>query len=403
MRKILLCLLLTALLILCFSSCDRIHKFICSGADYKPEVEHDHTGRWLSGETSHCYQYTCGCETKDIAELHSDYDSDFLCDICGYEIKNADPIFPDSEIIHLIEYQPWLNEITESDVEEIKTISCDGWSYEELRSIISTTNKDIISIMIFDLKQVTIEYNPLINYEILPGNFEVEFYLTDGSVKRIIFNGGGHMYNGTPVNMTPTLDHDSFTDVRKRYSFVSYSRFTDVYCNDIVSSLSYGFKIGRINPEMIEFVECECAGAEDFDRYYYYFDNALGRISILGKKHFVLDEVMYEIVNYNQVDLSAIQTIKTARENMFNDGRVAFGESYYGSFDSGAIAAMITDDKTMYTEALWSEKIGDYTFRYYDGNRIVVFCDGEFYTLPEAYENGYLTLSDIYTVWKLHR
>lgn len=366
------------------------------------DPEHEHTGEMHSSETGHYYQYTCGCESNDIAELHSDYDSDLICDICGYEIKNTDPIFPDSGIIPITEYEPWLNKISEADVKEIKTIYCYGVSYEELRSIISTTNKDIISTMISDLRLVDVEHNDLVSYEIPAGSFEIEFYLTDGSVKRIVFNGGGLFYNGQPVNRTPTLDRESFTDISKIYSFVSYGRFTDVYYRDNYSSLANGFKIGRINPEMLEFTECECVGFDDVERrYYYYFDTALGGISTFGETHFILDGVMYEIVNYPHADLSEIQTIKTAHENKFNDGRVAFVDSYYGTFESGAIVAMLTDDKIGYHEALWSETIAEYTFRYHNGNRIVVLYDGEFYTLPEAYESGYLTLTDIHTVWKL--
>ena len=49
-------------------------------------VEHKHTGRWLSGEVAHWYEYTCGCPSPDIAELHSDSDNNGLCDICAYMV-----------------------------------------------------------------------------------------------------------------------------------------------------------------------------------------------------------------------------------------------------------------------------------------------------------------------------
>ena len=48
------------------------------------EEEHEHTGEWHTSESTHYYQYTCGCPSPDIAELHSDYDENFICDICGY-------------------------------------------------------------------------------------------------------------------------------------------------------------------------------------------------------------------------------------------------------------------------------------------------------------------------------
>ena len=74
-------------------------------------------------------------------------------------------------------------------------------------------------------------------------------------------------------------------------------------------------------------------------------------------------------------------------------------ECYLGRYESGAVVSMITDDKTSYTEALWIEIVGDYGFQYYDGNRIVVLYEGEFYTLPEAYENGYITDADLMNIW----
>ena len=74
---------------------------------------------------------------------------------------------------------------------------------------------------------------------------------------------------------------------------------------------------------------------------------------------------------------------------------------YYGEFDSGAIVAMI--DSAYYTEALWSEAVGETVIYYIDGNRIAVLYDGVFYTLPEAYNNGYLTEADLTEIGDLHK
>ena len=50
-------------------------------------IEHEHAGRWLSGEEEHWYEYTCGCPSNDIAELHYDHDEDGLCDACEYVMQ----------------------------------------------------------------------------------------------------------------------------------------------------------------------------------------------------------------------------------------------------------------------------------------------------------------------------
>ena len=58
-----------------------------SGFYVLKEEEHEHTGEWYINETTHFYEYTCGCESRDIAELHLDSDGNGLCDICRYEMS----------------------------------------------------------------------------------------------------------------------------------------------------------------------------------------------------------------------------------------------------------------------------------------------------------------------------
>ncbi|MBE6540879.1 MAG: hypothetical protein E7672_00305 [Ruminococcaceae bacterium] len=74
---------------------------------------------------------------------------------------------------------------------------------------------------------------------------------------------------------------------------------------------------------------------------------------------------------------------------------------YYGEFASGAIVGMI--DAFDHIAVLWSEEVGGWEFRYIDGNRIIVLYEGEFYTLSEAYEKGYLTDSDLSTIHEKFR
>ena len=74
---------------------------------------------------------------------------------------------------------------------------------------------------------------------------------------------------------------------------------------------------------------------------------------------------------------------------------------YYGEFASGAIVAML--DTSGYDEYLWQEEIGDTVIHYRDGNRIVALCpNNKFYTLTEAFENGYLTTEDIAAIAEMH-
>lgn len=77
-----------------------------------------------------------------------------------------------------------------------------------------------------------------------------------------------------------------------------------------------------------------------------------------------------------------------------------FIRRYYGEFASGAIVAMI--DAGGYGEYLWQEKIGDTIIQYGDGNRITVLHENVFYTLTEAFENGYLTTEEIAEIAEMH-
>ena len=77
-------------------------------------------------------------------------------------------------------------------------------------------------------------------------------------------------------------------------------------------------------------------------------------------------------------------------------------DQYYGEFDSGAIVAYMGCDCCMYTEALWTEYIDEYEINYCDGRRIEVLYKGEFYTLTEAYNNGWLTDANIAKIAEMH-
>ena len=57
---------------------------------------HKHTYEWIGSEGGHQKVYTCGCEYPDIVELHSDNNSDYVCDVCGWSMDGILPeIVPD--------------------------------------------------------------------------------------------------------------------------------------------------------------------------------------------------------------------------------------------------------------------------------------------------------------------
>ena len=75
---------------------------------------------------------------------------------------------------------------------------------------------------------------------------------------------------------------------------------------------------------------------------------------------------------------------------------------YCGTYENGAIVAMLAGSDEGFDDAMWTETVADYDFNYSNGNRIRALYEGEFYTLTTAYENGYLTIetiADIHIKW----
>jgi hypothetical protein len=237
----------------------------------------------------------------------------------------------------------------------------------------------------------------MVDYEIPGGRFDIEFYLNDGSVKRIVLQGGGHFYGGYPVNVTPTLDRDKYRSVDRSYSFVPYEKPTTLY----VSTENGYVACSEIEPSIIEFRDCQ-SNCSVFLSTKYYFSASVGRVEIFDDNHMRLNGKIYEITNWSFANFDNILEIKKAYEAHYNDGRVAYVERYYGTTSGGGIAAMITDNYTDYTQAEWKETVGGYNFHYSYGNNIVILYQNEFYSLTQAYENGYITDADLYNIKKLN-
>lgn len=75
---------------------------------------------------------------------------------------------------------------------------------------------------------------------------------------------------------------------------------------------------------------------------------------------------------------------------------------YCGTYENGAIVAMLAGSDEGFDDAMWTETVADYDFNYSNGNRIRALYEGEFYTLTTAYENGHLTkenIADIHIKW----
>ena len=99
------------------------------------------------------------------------------------------------------------------------------------------------------------------------------------------------------------------------------------------------------------------------------------------------------------VNSNYAKLIDAYRQQNSGDDSVSV-ENYYGEYSGGAIVAMIASGG--YDDAIWEETVGEITIRYYNGNRILVLYEGEFYTLTDAYNNGYITAEDLTDIAAKH-
>ena len=76
-------------------------------------------------------------------------------------------------------------------------------------------------------------------------------------------------------------------------------------------------------------------------------------------------------------------------------------EACYGIFDD-AYCLMLDHPKLLYTCAVTEVEVGEYTFVFSDGNTMKVYCNGEFYGLKQAYENGILDDAELESLYNYY-
>ena len=421
--------------------------------------KHDHTYEYAGNDYTHQKIYTCGCPTPDIAEMHYDNDKDDLCDACGIQHKHVfgewhydeymhwcagyclwDACDIDTTAEHIdannnsccdvcgykIAESPaptnyflrnqagceWLNEISAEDIAQIKiTKGAVGVAPGMLNDITISSKSDVVAEL-FD-KYYWLDTSPIPKEDGMicgGGAVTVQFILKTGEVKELYFNNGN--YCDTNGNYFELLYTPMFTDEMNPHwcnSFITYIDTGIVYTTkkDDSSILPIGM-LGEISVSAIEFnymVEFEFLPDFDPDAYGVYVQTEFGNLHFISPTIFDYNGNYCTLVGRSIediIDTSGVRALVNAHAAKYNDGRNAFVEMYYGEYPSGSLVGMIVDDKSAYTEACWSETVGGYTFDYYYGNRIVVLYSGEFYTLPEALDNGCLTKSDIALIWSIH-
>ena len=77
-------------------------------------------------------------------------------------------------------------------------------------------------------------------------------------------------------------------------------------------------------------------------------------------------------------------------------------DQYFGTYN-GKVALMISDNATSFHAAVWYEKVAGFVFHYGSGQRVLVWYNGNFFSLPEAYEQGLITAEDVENIFYFNR
>lgn len=312
---------------------------------------HEHTGEMLISEYTHSYQYTCGCPSNDIAEMHLDGDGDGRCDICEYNMSEHEHtreehrdanghgwsytcgcMTPPNFALHsdgdgdgacdvcgygmsvdipsnglLSNFEAWLSKLDVEDVAEIKTtFEYVGVAPGSLKDIFRTTDKGIIAEMIAKYASVTMTPVSREDTYISGGSaVTIEFILSDGRVKELYFNNGFYAYgldqDGISalyyfeLDSVPTLKE--YGNVLRSHGFITYRepgyalRDNDSCEPDYVCDIEVG---------AFEFVEIE-APAESV-RSDLYVDTEFGTLIFIGNSIFYIREYgdkYYRLVGKN--------------------------------------------------------------------------------------------------------
>ena len=390
--KKLLTLILTVALLLCLASCQEPAQ--------KPETnttpaqttteaptetttespaqttapEHtEHTGRWLSFETGHSYQFTCGCPSAAEIEVHFDNDGDLICDVCDYEM----PAETCTQPFEWVGYE-------EGHVMHMLCDCCDAPDVIE-------PHEDKNGDLVCDLCNYIM---PVPEHTEHTGRWgcgeEAHWYeYTCGCVNNDIaqlhydYDNNG-LCDACGYELSA---RDSYSLTMNNPKWLYEELKPTYYVGEIVS-----VKIGIVTDTgFLFFVNGEeITDYKDDSGIYWEFTFPMPACDT------VVDFKVYDGFLPDWTYAILYQTFW--RQNL--DAPWVDIRHYYGEFASGAIVAMI--DAGGNDDYLWQEKIGDTVIQYYDGNRITVLYENVFYTLTEAFENGYLTAEDIAAIAEMH-
>ena len=113
----------------------------------------------------------------------------------------------------------------------------------------------------------------------------------------------------------------------------------------------------------------------------------------------VLEFKIYNGFLVNPYEITLIEAYILANPNVES----AWVDCYYGEYESGAIVSIIKSQNDT-EEKLNTEMVRGFAYTYpNESTKISVYYNSSFYTLMEAYKNGYLTDDDLEDIYNQHK
>ena len=285
MKRLFVLLLTICSTFACFTACDI--PIGSSNDSQSGSSSCEHTYEWVGSEGGHQKVYTCGCPSPDIVELHSDNNSDYVCDVCGWAM---DGILP--EIVPEASYFEVIDELQILDIQRIETVEYAGSVAPYIREPIeyktSTLATDIETVYTWlkslqgTLTQIADEEAQLAGAgtKIFTIYTSQNYYFTISYVGRNYLNIEGGFYE--QEGNIPEIVGETVT-----YKFESYYDDAKVYID--------GIQIGMAD-FAFEDIVCERVDAEQHERLLW-MDTCIGTIDVYSSQYFGRNGSTYKIIS----------------------------------------------------------------------------------------------------------
>lgn len=451
MKKLLLLSLAILMILCCLASCDW----------FKNGEGHEHTWEYVQYETGHFKQYTCGCPSPDIMGEHYDADEDCYCDVCGFFVGDeiewqcsdthhwwlpegnetvpgivygyGEHINADADLFcdvcrydmsncptptnYFLRNQAgceWINEVTVEDILEIKMFSDGGGPLPPVYQIeISTSTDKTVIADIFE-QYYWLDMAPRDGIPVIcdGSTFYVQFTLNNGAIKTLSFLIGEYFTDANGncfeiVNLPKFSEGSEYTTYSQFVAMEGWNK-CEVWCDTPIMEPYFVCDIPLAELKFNVYADNMGVGVSEYE---YFIETDFGRLGFItndvffvvgsgGPYYQFVGKNLDELIDDYFVELNYSLLIEAFWEKIPEADYVKV-DRYYGEFESGAIAAMMSCSEYDYTEALWDEIIDDVVIHYSNGNRIIVLYEGEFYNLTTAYENGYITKDDLQDICDL--